>query len=244
MIIKAVGIDAAFANMGFVKVLVDTELLARAAICRDAMPPSSYIKCESLCLVSTVPEQQKVVRKSSDRLRRGAELRQAMLRECTGCTFAFVEVPSGTQNANAAFGLGIAVGILSGCPVPIIEVSQQEVKTAVAGMKVKKGASKAEIIEWASKLWPDANWHRAPHKSVSKGRTLPAGRLTEDNEHLADALATVVAGVATPEFQRLITLMAASNAIPHTSSHRPAPNRPARSRIPLGSFRLAGEDLP
>lgn len=199
MLIRAVGIDAAFANMGFARVLVCSE--------------TEKITCQDLILASTEAEQQKVVRKSSDRLRRGAELRAAMLTACDGAVFAFVEVPSGTQSAAAAFGLGIAVGILAGCPIPIIEVSPMEVKEAVAGKRVKQGASKAEVIAWAEARWPAAPWLRAKHKAKAKGVTLPAGRLTADNEHLADALASVVAGIQTPEFKRLITLMKASNAI-------------------------------
>lgn len=210
MLIRAVGIDAAFANMGFAQVQIDTDVLAGGG--KDWQ----VIVCTGLTLASTEPEQQKVVRKSSDRLRRGQELRSAMLKACEGATFAFVEIPSGTQNANAAFGLGIAVGILSGCPIPIVECNPMEVKAAVAGFKVKQGASKAEIIEWAAKHWPYAPWLKAKHKAVSKGKTLPAGRLLAENEHLADAVAAVAAGIRTPEFQRLITLMAATNAIPYT----------------------------
>lgn len=213
MLIEAVGIDAAFANMGFARVIIDTSKL-------DGAEPWRAIKCTSMHLETTQAEDKKLVRKSSDRLRRGQELREAMLKACSCMTFAFVEIPSGTQNANAAFGLGIAVGILAGCSIPIIEVSQQEVKEAIAGYKVKQGASKAEIIEWAALRWPDAPWLRAKHKAVSKGKTLLANRLLAENEHLADAMASVLAGVKTPEFKRLISLMAATNAIPTTSTRR------------------------
>lgn len=210
MIIQGVGIDAAFANMGFAQVVIHVE------------PLQTFVRCSDLILASTEKESGKKVRVSSDRLRRAQELRAAMEDACRGAAFAFVEVPSGTQNANAAFGLGIAVGVLAACPVPIIEVSPMEVKAAVAGKRVQKGASKAEVIAWAEARWPDAPWIRAAHRATVKGAALPAGRLTGDNEHLADALAAVVAGITTPEFQRLIALQ---NAIPRNTDERPALRR-------------------
>lgn len=219
MIIKAVGIDAAFANMGFAQVTIDTQRLSNGSA------DNEIIVCKHLQLTSTAPEDQKVVRKSSDRLRRAQELREALDLQCMGNTFAFVEIPSGTQNANAAFGLGIAVGVLASCPIPIVECNPMEVKAAVAGMRVKKGATKAEVIKWAVERWPAAPWLRV--------RGNKNGALVGANEHLADALATVVAGIKTPEFKRLITLMAATNAVPDTSNIRPAPYSKTRRRISM-----------
>lgn len=219
MIVRAVGVDAAFANMGFAVVDV------YASPGRE-----TSIHCLGLQLLSTekAPDA-KLVRVSSDRLRRAQELREALTAACTQAQaqFAFVEVPSGTQNASAAFGLGIAVGVLASCPVPIIEVSPMEVKAAVAGRRVKKGASKAEVIAWAEARWPHAPWIRAQHRATSKGVSLPAGRLTNDNEHLADAMAAVVAGVATSEFQRLIKLNE-HHATPGPDNLRLAPRRRAQ----------------
>lgn len=210
MIVRAVGIDAAFANMGFARVEIEVE--AGRVL---------EIRCTELDLASTEKDKTKQVRVSSDRLRRGTELKMMMDLNCAGVTYAFAEVPSGTQNAAAAFGLGIATGILCCCPVPIIEVSPMEVKAAVAGRRVQKGASKREVIEWAAARWPDAPWLRAEHKARSKNGVLPAGRLLDDNEHLADALASVAAGVETPEFKRLIQLLESK---PHAAAS-PAPRR-------------------
>jgi hypothetical protein len=185
MIIKAIGIDAAFANMGF----------ATVDIWLEAKGPR--VECQNLTLVSTSGQDRKVVRKSSDELRRAKELHTALIRHCVGAQFAFVEVPSGSQSASAARSLGIAVGVLAACPIPIIEVSPMEVKRAVvANPKIK--VPKAYIIDWAVKRWPQAPWLRA------NGRV--DGRIILDNEHLADALATVMAGIATPEFTRLLAL--------------------------------------
>ena len=180
MIFGAIGIDMAFANMGLSHVLID----------------GKTITIRTLRLVTTEAETTKVVRKSSDGLRRAIELRQALIQFCHDCPaqFAFVEVPTGSQSASAARALGIAVGVLASCPLPIIEVSPMEVKEAVTGNRKIK-ATKGDVIAWATKQWPDAPWIKNH------------GRIIKANEHLADAMAAVVAGIKTPEFQRTLTLM-------------------------------------
>lgn len=202
-VIHAVGVDAAFANMGFARVRIDLE------------PSGPVVRCLGLELVSTEGMDRKTVRKSSDELRRAKELQSAMTRFCAGASLVFVEVPSGSQSASAARSLGIAVGILASCQQPIVEVSPMEVKRAVVtNPKVK--VSKADVIKWALERWPSAPWLR--------DRGKPDGRILNSNEHLADALASVMAGIATPEFQRLI-MMTTQNETTGTPNFRPASNR-------------------
>lgn len=214
MLIRAVGIDAAFANMGFAHVGL-TVVAGKV----------QAVDCLSLFLLSTSSgADAKVVRKSSTELRRAKELHGALMHRTADQQFAFVEVPSGSQSAQAARSLGIAVGVLAACPIPIIEVSPMEVKVAVTGDRKIK-ASKADIIAWAVERWPNAPWLR-----MKGGKQ--AGRILNDNEHLADAMATVMAGIATPEFQRLLTLTA-NYAIPSPANLRPALDKPARRRVLL-----------
>ncbi len=214
MIIDAIGIDAAFANMGF----------ARVKISVDSSHTQPIITCLDLTLVQTeAGGTHKVVRKSSTELRRAVELRNALVNYAQGAQFAFVEVPSGSQSASAARSLGIAVGVLASCPIPIIEVSPMEVKIAVTGNRKIK-ADKSQVMAWAEARWPEAPWLRAAHKAKSKNGILPAGRLLADNEHCADALATIVAGIATPEFQRLIQL-GTNHEISSTNNQRLAPSQ-------------------
>ena len=217
MLIKAVGIDAAFANMGFAHVGLAVE---KGKVVR--------IDCWYLSLLSTeAGADAKVVRKSSTELRRARELHGALINHCQGQQFAFVEVPSGSQSAQAARSLGIAVGVLAACPIPVIEVSPMEVKVAVTGDRKVK-ASKADVIAWAVKRWPEAPWLR-----MKGGKQ--KGRILNDNEHLADALATIVAGIATPEFQRFLTVTA-DYAIPDPTDLGSTPNRPARRRVQVGTL--------
>ena len=197
MIIKAIAIDAAFANMG----------LARITLRSDGGP--WQVSCDDLRLISTEREDKKEVRKSSDDLRRATILYQALKDWSGGAQIAFAEVPSGSQSAAAARALGIAVGVLGGCPLPIIEVSPMEVKRLFG--PGRKGAPKAQIIDWAVKKWPRAPWLR------NKGRIIQA------NEHLADAMATVVAGIKTPAFIQLTALQ--NHATTSPDHQRLAPRR-------------------
>ncbi len=216
MLIRAVGIDAAFANMGFAQVSIDRRGL---------------VTCTGLKLISTEGKSDgKGVRKSSTELRRARELVEAVNAECAGNMIAFVEVPSGSQSAAVARSLGIVVGVLASCPIPIIEVSPLEVKRAVnPGRKAK--VSKDDIIKWAAKRWPNADW--ILHER--SGKTWKKGDLQNCNEHLADALATIAAGIATPEFQRLIALMP-NHAIPDTPDQRSSSGGPRRRRVSLDPF--------
>ena len=169
----AVGIDVALAHMGFAKAIVSAK-------------EAKIVEVVELLLVTTKPENKKTVRRSSDRVRRGKELLQEMRRFCCGGTMAIAEVPEGSQDAQAAWALGVATGILCSCPLPLIEVSPREVKLATVR---KETASKDEMRRWGYSAFPEAPWKTH------------GGRRTKDNEHLADALASIQAGLLTEQFR-------------------------------------------
>lgn len=169
------GIDAAFAHFGMC--VADIE--------------GTTIKPIELLLLSTEGQDKKVVRKSSDDLRRAKELIIPFHRFCSSSVIAFAEVPHGSQSARASWSLGIAVGVLASCPIPMIQVSALEVKMATVG---RKNASKDDMIQWATSLYPGLNWIRC------------RGRITNANEHLADSVATIHAGVKTNEYKSLMAL--------------------------------------
>ena len=170
------GVDAAFSHMGFARMQFDTRA------------PLGTLTLLSLHLASTEGQDKKVVRKSSDDLRRARELVKSMQTHCEGSLIAAVEVPTGSQSSRAAWSLGIAVGVIASCPVATIEVSPLEVKLASVG---KKTASKAEMIEWAMALYPHDDW------------ILHRGKPTQANEHLADAVATIHAAMQTVTLKAL-----------------------------------------
>jgi Holliday junction resolvasome RuvABC endonuclease subunit len=180
--IRVAGIDPSLRNMGVAHMTYDL-ITGEMAV-------------TALHLIQTEKTKHKVVRQNSDDLRRAQELVQEFHRLTQNQTFVFAEIPSGGQSASAMKAFGIALGILASCPVPLIQVQPAETKLAAVGTKT---ASKQEMIEWATETYPKAPWLRLRDK--------PDGKILNDNEHLADAVAVVHAGVRTDEFKRLAAFM-------------------------------------
>lgn len=134
----------------------------------------------------------KVVRKNSDDLNRARLLHNAMQEFVKDVDLVIVEVPVGSQSARAMASYGVCIGLLASIKQPLIQVTPSEVKLAAVGSKT---ASKAEMIDWATDLHPQANWLK--HKQ--KGQWI----LGNKNEHLADALAAIYAGLATETFKQM-----------------------------------------
>jgi Holliday junction resolvasome RuvABC endonuclease subunit len=223
--IRAISVDAAFANMGLASVVIRKD----ASVSGYRFPGSFSIDCVELKLVTTSAQAGKVVRKSSDDLRRAVELHRALhsFIQKHDAQVVFAEIPTGAQSAAAAKYLGAALGILASIPIPIVQVSPLEVKAAVAGAKSAQ-VSKQKVIAWAVKLWPLADWVRYEKAGKVNGKggkvlaTWKAGELKKENEHLADALGIAAAGVQTPAFQQL---MALHHATTGTSGQRSSSRR-------------------
>lgn len=187
--IKVLGIDMAFENMGLVFAEVD-------------VMTCEVVSVTGLKLVKTQKgKDSKQVRKSSDDLRRARELHQAIVEASRGVGLAMAEVPGGSQSARAAKTLGIATGVLASVQCPLIEVSPDEVKLASVGSKT---ASKEDMRQWAHEKFPSAGWITRK----LKGEFVP----TNDNEHLADALAAIYAGVQTPAFKSAVAMLRSLSA--------------------------------
>ena len=187
MEVKVVGLDPALSNLGIA--------IARINII------TMDVSIDELRLVQTDGQSGKQVRKNSDDLRRARMLYEGMVAACEGVSFAIAEIPTGTQSARGAMSNGIALGVLAGCPVPIVQVQPTEVKMATVGAKT---ASKAEMIEWAMGKHPSANWIMRK----LKGAMVPIN----DNEHLADACAAIEAGIRTDQFKQATAMLKAMRA--------------------------------
>lgn len=149
---------------------------------------------EELLLQETKSDKAnaKVVRKNSDDLNRARLLHDAMQKFIADVDLVIVEVPVGSQSARAMASYGVCIGILSSIAQPMIQVTPIEVKLAAVGSKT---ASKADMIAWATDMYPNAQWLRNKQKGVWK--------LGNKNEHLADAVAAVHAGLATETFKQM-----------------------------------------
>ena len=179
--INVVAFDPAIRNLG----------IAKATISLDDLS----VTIDRLTLIQTQGEAGKTVRKNSDDLRRACELYNGMVDACDGAAFAIAEIPVGTQSARGAMSNGIMIGVLAACPIPLIQVQPTEVKMASVGIKT---ATKGEMIDWAMKQHPLANWLMRK----SKGKLVPIN----DNEHLADAVAAVYAGIRTDQFRHAVSI--------------------------------------
>lgn len=179
--IKIVGIDPALANFGLAEVTFSMENLT--------------FHVDKLVLPQTESDAGKQVRKNSDDLRRARILHDGLIASCKGAAFAIAEIPVGSQSARAMASYGVCVGVLAACPVPLIQVTASEVKMAATGYK---NATKDEMIEWAMHRYPYANWVMRKVKGVMVAQNC--------NEHLADALAAIEAGVKTDQFKQAISI--------------------------------------
>lgn len=190
MKINVVGIDPALRNFGFAHGTYDTD--------------TGEIEITNLVLAQTESMDKKTaktVRKNSDDLARASILHSAMQEEAKKAVFAFIEVPVGSQSSRAMASYGVCVGVIASCPIPYFQLTPSEVKLIATG---SKHASKEEMIMWATEKHPDANWL----KRKSKGAMV----LLNDNEHLADAVATIYAGVNGAEFQKAVAMFTAMSA--------------------------------
>lgn len=155
---------------------------------------TSDFEVHHLILSRTKPSKVKGVRKSSDDL---ARFRQHVnvihdLIDAYDVKFAVGEVPSGAQDARAAFAFGGITALLASLPVKLIEVSPTEVKIAATGVK---HAEKEDIIKWAYGAYPNANWIVSNKSNALNLRTPEGKYLALSNEHLADAIAALKAGL-------------------------------------------------
>ncbi|NUB24734.1 hypothetical protein GAY30_07420 [Azospirillum brasilense] len=189
--LTVVGCDPSLQNWGLARAIVRLTNLSTLA--------EPLLEISGLRLVRTSPAGgKKVVRKSSDDLMRATTISQEFRAFSMGAAMCMVEVPSGCQSARGAMSNGICVGVLSNSAVPLIQVDPTEVKLATVGNRT---ASKADMIAWAVAMYPDADWLRDR-----------AGGLIAANEHLADSIAAIHAGMKTSEFRAAASMMAMASA--------------------------------
>ena len=182
-LISVVGIDPALRNFGFVVALDDVDKNEIKGII-------------DMKLVKTEDERGKTVRRNSDDLRRAKEHIRAMQEICEGRTIAFAEIPVGSQSARAMASYGVCIGVLASCPIGLIEVTPSEVKKEATGYKT---ATKEEMIEWAHEKFPDAPWLTQKRNGQI--------HLKNENEHLADAIGAINAGLKTDQWKQLKNLL-------------------------------------
>jgi hypothetical protein len=183
MKIKIVGFDPSMSNWGICKATLDVATLTWTV--------------DDLILVETESESKKGVIKQSDDLRRAKIVQEGMIEACSDASFAISEIPfcNPAGYAGANFNSGLVTGVLASCPIPLIQVFPSEVKQKATGIR---SATKGEMIEWAMNRFPDAPWRMR----TLKGKRVP----TAANEHLADAVASINAGLDSTQLQQALAI--------------------------------------
>ncbi len=137
--------------------------------------------------IETEKSKQKQVRASSDLIHRCDVLHRHVNKflEKHSPEIIFVETPSGSQSASGMKNYGVSCYLIATLTPRAIEVTPTEVKKATVGTKT---ASKNEMIAWAFEKHPEAPWILRNEFPLAK------------QEHMADAIAIIYAGMVTPAF--------------------------------------------
>jgi Holliday junction resolvasome RuvABC endonuclease subunit len=170
------GLDPSFSNFGFSK---GTFI-------------NGYLEITQVSLQKTEKSKVKQVKVNSDDLYRATLLLKSINDFLSGVDLVFIEVPQGSQSASAAKAYGVCIGLIAGIKIPYIQVNPTQVKIAATGNKT---ASKAEMINWAVDMYPELNWLTKKQKGLVS--------LTNDNEHIADSIAAIHAGLRSDTFKQL-----------------------------------------
>ena len=180
--LKVVGFDPSLRNWGIAKGILT--------------PLTGDLNITTLSVTQPALSKGKQVRQNSLDLESAEQLAKEAISAAKDAQAVFVEVPVGSQSARAMASYGICVGVLGALRtigIPFFLITPEEVKLAT-GLTAK--ASKAEMIEWASITYPQADW------------PMHAGSINASKaEHMADAVAAIHAGVNSQQFKQLLAMM-------------------------------------
>jgi len=184
--LKVIGIDPSLRNWGLATATLDLV--------------TKKLTLDKLSVVNPVLPSGKRVRQNSLDLESAFQLYKETVIATKGANAVFIEVPVGSQSARAMASYGICVGVLGALRangIPFFEVTPTEVKLAGPGMKT---ATKKQMISWALHQHPEGNWPTYTQHNkilVSEAKA----------EHMADAVASIYAGMAGNSFQQLLAIM-------------------------------------
>lgn len=181
-VLKVLGLDPSLNNWGIAAGTYDTT--------------TKRLTIKHVNVIQRLKDDSKRVRQNSKDLAAAQAILKGLQPYLVEKPVVFAEVPIGSQSARAMASYGICVGILGAIRAmgtPFFEVTPTEVKLAATG---DKNATKADMIAYGLREHPEANWPRKRDGSVTSGSA----------EHMADACAAILAGVAGNEFQQLAAL--------------------------------------
>jgi len=186
-LLRVVGLDPSLNNWG----------IATGLYCMN----TGDIKICTLNVICPIIPKGKQVRQNSKDIDAASQLALGLQEALEHAQAVFVEVPVGSQSSRAMASYGICIGILGACRVQgihMLELTPSEVKIAAVNSKT---ATKQEMINWAVDSHPKAPW---PYYKQHGQEVLNIGKA----EHMADAVATIYAGVKLNQFQLMKRMLA------------------------------------
>lgn len=175
--IRIIGIDPSLRSTGIAKGWLDID--------------SMEWEVDEVKLIKTEKSKIKGIRKSLDDYLRARILYEGVSEAEEKALLAFVEMPIGSQSADAMKSYGVCIATIASLDIPVIQVTPAQVKSYATGDKL---ALKEEMIAWATEKFPDINWLR-------QGK-----RLIGANEHLADACGAINAGMEQEDLQAWVAM--------------------------------------
>jgi DNA repair ATPase RecN len=176
-IVKIAGLDPSLTHFGMVKGNLDLD--------------TNLFEITELKLQKTEPSKIKSQRKNCDDIDRIRLLYTSMHDFIKDVDVVVAELPVGSQSARSMVSYAVSLSMLATVSTVFVPVTPIEVKMATVGSKT---ATKKEMIEWATTKYPNANWLTQKRLGVIE--------LINDNEHLADATATIEAFKQTNEYKQ------------------------------------------
>lgn len=160
--------------------------------------PTGLLSVDAVGVIQPVIPKGKQVRVNSKDLMSAEWHAKEIWHVLQGAQAVFVEVPVGSQSARAMASYGICVGVLGSLRargIPFMELTPEEIKLVTG----KKTATKKEMIEWATSLYPLAGWPIQTKKGVTTF-------VESSAEHMADATAAMYAGVNSQQFKQFVQM--------------------------------------
>jgi Holliday junction resolvasome RuvABC endonuclease subunit len=181
---KVTGFDPSLRNWGIAYGTYDTE--------------TKQLTIEEVRVVCPVlVKKSKTVKQNSLDVLASKQLFTVAFRYAEQSHIIFAEIPIGSQSSRAMCSYGVCSGILGAISAiyrPVVELTPRQVKEASVG---NPEATKEAMVAWAVSKHPEANW---PMHNL-KGKQVVT---TSKAEHMADAVATIYAGLKLPDIQTKI----------------------------------------
>lgn len=157
----------------------------------DVSLATGDLKITDMRVILTGIKEDHTKRKSQLDIESAELLCEGVRKAIDGADIVTVEVPYGSQNASAAKGQGICMGVLGSVKEDhFVYVTPQSVKKIIGDPKATKG----DVVRWCVARHPEAPWPMHQGKvNISKA------------EHMADAIVSIYAASQTKEFKQLIS---------------------------------------